>query len=156
MTKEELEESMILYKDLVFRLAYNNTCDLSLCDDIVQETFLALYNCDKKFENNEKLKAWLIRVAINKSRNYMSSWWKKKRNDELCDIPSPDIDRDSAIALRIALKKLKPDYRNVIFLHYFEGYSVKEISEILGITVTSVTTKLHRGRSSLKEYLKED
>lgn len=156
MTKEELEENMILYKDLVFKLAYNNTCDLSVCDDIVQETFLSLYNYGREFENKEKLKAWLIRVAINKSRNYTGSWWKKRRNDELRDIPSPEIDRDSAIALRIALKKLKPDYRNVIFLHYYEGYSVKEISRILGITVTSVTTKLHRGRNSLKEYLKED
>lgn len=156
MTKEELEEKMTLYKDLVYRLAYNNTCDLSVCDDIVQETFLALYNSGRKFENNEKLKAWLIRVAINKSRNYTGSWWKKRRSDELSDIPSPEIDRDNVISLKIALKKLKPDYRNVIFLHYFEGYSVKEISQILGVTVTSVTTKLHRGRNSLKEYLKED
>ena len=63
MTKEELEENMILYKDLVFKLAYNNTCDLSVCDDIVQETFLSLYNYGREFENKEKLKAWLIRVS---------------------------------------------------------------------------------------------
>lgn len=156
MTKEELEEIMRLYKDLVYRLAYNNTCDSSVCDDIVQETFLALYNCNKEFEDNEKLKAWLIRVAINKARNYTGSWWNKKRNDELSDVASPEIDRDSFIALRAALKKLKPDYRNIIFLHYYLGYSVNEISRILGITVTSATTRLHRGRNCLKEYLKED
>lgn len=156
MTNNELEENISEFKNLVYKLAYNNTCDLSVCDDIVQETFLALYNSGKAFEDKEQVKAWLIRVAINKSRNYTRSWWRAKRTDMLDSAEFGEADRDSVISLRNALSKLKADYRNIIFLHYYEGYQVKEISAILGISVTSVTTKLHRARGILKEYLKED
>ena len=156
MSDNELEENIGEFKNLIYKLAYNNTCDLSLCDDIVQETFLALYNSGKTFENKEQLKAWLIRVTINKSRNYTKSWWRAKRTDLPDYAEFKDSDRDSVISLRNALSKLKPDYRNIVFLHYYEGYQVKEISAILGISVTSVTTKLHRARGILKEYLTED
>ncbi|MDE7295254.1 MAG: RNA polymerase sigma factor, partial [Oscillospiraceae bacterium] len=58
--------------------------------------------------------------------------------------------------LKAALESLKPDYRAVILLHYYEGFSVREIASLLGLTVTAVTTRLQRGREALKKFLTEN
>ena len=65
-------------------------------------------------------------------------------------------ERDDAVALEEALKQLKPEYRAVIHLHYYMGYTAAEIGDILHISTTAVTTRLQRGREKLKKYLEEE
>ena len=70
MTDEEFISDVERYKDMLFRLAYSNTGDLSCCDDIVQEVFLKYFRCGRKFPDEESRKFWLIRVTINKCRDH--------------------------------------------------------------------------------------
>ena len=105
---------------------------------------------NKSFESDEHCKAWLIRVAINLSKNLLKSF-RYAHTEELDEaIPMESAD-DCALA--DALSALPPKYRAVIHLHYFEGYSAKEIAKILGLTVTTVTTRLARARERLKALM---
>jgi RNA polymerase sigma-70 factor (ECF subfamily) len=103
------------------------------------------------FVSEEAQKAWLIRVAINESKNLLKSVWFRKRSD--LDESLVAAERNSDTGFFEYVKKLKPKYRTVIYLHYFEGYSTKEIATILKMTQTGVTTQLNRARKQLKEDL---
>ncbi len=153
MTDNELKSDVDKYRPMLFRLAYSCTGDISVCDDIVQEAFLKLYSCNQKFSSEEGKKAWLIRVTVNNCRNYRKAWWNRSRNDLPENSGKEDNPDDEIIALKAALDSLKPAYRQVIFLHYYEGYTAAEIGKLLNLSVTAVTTRLQRGREMLRKYL---
>ena len=153
MTDNELKSDVDKYRPMLFRLAYSCTGDISVCDDIIQEVFLKLYSCNKKFNSEEGKKAWLIRVTVNKCRNYRKAWWYRNRNDLSDNSSKEDNTDDEIIALKSALDSLKPTYRQVVFLHYYEGYTAAEIGKLLNLSVTAVTTRLQRGREMLRKYL---
>lgn len=155
MTDEELLSCVEKYRPMLFRLAYSSTGDLSACDDIIWEVFMKLFSSDKRFDSEDGRKAWLIRLTINKSHNYTRSWWQKNKSELTESSEEKTYLSDDIIALKEALKKLKPSYREVIFLHYYEGYTSSEIGKLLGISVTAVTTRLQRGREMLKNYLSD-
>lgn len=116
---------------------------------------MKLFSSDKRFDSEDGRKAWLIRLTINKSHNYTRSWWQKNKSELTETSEEKTYLSDDIIALKEALKKLKPSYREVIFLHYYEGYTSSEIGKLLGISVTAVTTRLQRGREMLKNYLSD-
>ncbi len=155
MTEEELKADVERYRPMLFRLAYSTTGDLSVCDDIVWEVFMKLYSRKSGFDSEDGKKAWLIRLTVNRSHNHTKSWWQKNKGELPETAQSTDVPKDDVIALREALKELKKSYREVIFLHYFEGYTAAEIGKILKISETAVTTRLHRGREMLKRFLDE-
>lgn len=155
MTNDELKADMEEYRAMLFRLAYSCTGDLSCCDDIVQETFVKLYLRSKPFPSDEGKKAWLIRITINLSKNHVRSGYFRHRTDIPENISVND-ERDGLVDLEEALKQLKPEYRAVIHLHYYMGYTAAEIGDILHISTTAVTTRLQRGREKLKNYLEDE
>ncbi len=119
-------------------------------EDIVQETFVKLFNTDKTFNCDEHCKAWLIRVTVNLSKNLLKSF-RYTRTEELSEaIP---IEGLAESELADALSALPRKYRAVIHLHYFEGYSSKEIADIMGLSVSAVTTRLSRAREKLKSIM---
>lgn len=153
LTEKELSADVEKYRTMLFRLAYSVTGDLSVCDDIVWDVFIKLYSSPPVFNSEEGKKAWLIRLTINKSHNHTKSKWQRSKAELSEAVYGEEKPIDDIIALREALKSLKPNYREVIFLHYYEGYTAAEIGKILGISVTAVTTRLQRGREKLKTYL---
>ena len=155
MTENELKADVEKYRSMLFRLAYSTTGDLSVCDDIVWEVFMKLYTHKGGFDSENGKKAWLIRLTINKSHNHTKSRWHKKRTELSENLRDVETISDDIIALKEAMKALKKGYREVIFLHYFEGYTAAEIGEILKISETAVTTRLQRGRKMLKRFLTE-
>lgn len=155
MTNDELKAYMEEYRAMLFRLAYSCTGDLSCCDDIVQEAFVKLYLRAKPFPSDEGRKAWLIRITINLSKNHVKSGYFRHRT-EIPENICADDERDEVLALEEAMKQLKPEYRAVIHLHYYMGYTAAEIGDILHISTTAVTTRLQRGREKLKKYLEEE
>ncbi len=124
-----------------------NTAD---AEDIMQEVFLSLMQKNPSFENEEHLKAWLIRVAINKSKNHLKSGWFKNNNPIPDELPYLSQEQSDLLSEVLALD-LK--YRLPIHLYYYEGYSIKEISKILGEKEATVGTRLARGRNILKKSL---
>ena len=144
------------YQENLFRAA------LSVCkrpgdaEDAVQEAFLQYLRTDRDFENEEHIKAWLIRTAVNKTRNTVLSFWNRNRitwEEYMNDISIQDSDDRELIDAVMTLPK---QYRIVIHLYYYEDYSVSEIGKILDVSKSIVKNRLFRGRKMLKDILQEE
>lgn len=143
------------YKDTVYRIALNyfgNTYD---AEDMVQEVFVKLYTSNKQFESPEHIRNWLIRVTINMCKNTLRMPWRN-RNVELDDLAeSISFEQQEQSELFISVMSLPEKYRTILYLFYYEEYSVKEISEMLKLKESAVTTRLSRARNQLKLTLTE-
>lgn len=141
----------ILIKQIVFLLG-----DKNVADDIVQETLIKYYFTDKRGIDNPR--AWLIRVAINLSYNYLRSEKNRKRREEVIFPENKDSVEEQIIKIqeaenvRSALKKLAPRDQMLILLK-FTGYSYGEIAKIIGVEQTSVGTLLARAKRRFKGVL---
>ncbi|MCL1823602.1 MAG: RNA polymerase sigma factor [Oscillospiraceae bacterium] len=150
MEREILTDMIEKYRGVVFRAALGYIKNIHDADDIAQNVFVKLMEKNKTFLSEEEKKAWLIRVAINEAKNLLKSAWFKKRADlETLDESLANPAGDN-FKLHDYIKGLKPKYRTVIFLHYYEGYTAKEIAGILKIPQSTVLTQLQRAREQLK------
>ncbi len=156
MNGEELTRYITLYRATVFRVAYNYVKNCEDAEDISQDTFARLFVSRDSFRADENVKAWLIRVAINLSKNLLKSS-RYRLCDELTEnIPAAEVKTNDSV-MESCIRRLPPDYSSVIYLFYYEGYSVKEIAGICRISSAAVRTRLTRGRNRLREMLlKED
>ena len=141
------------YKNDVFRVAFSYTKSISDSEDITQNVFIKLFNNFDDLRNQDYLKKWLIKVTINEAKSILLSSWKKKirlfsANDENLHKTEFKVDETLADVLKLPKKE-----RLIIHLYYYEGYSVKEIAEIIHISEASVKTTLFRARKKLKEEL---
>lgn len=143
------------YKDNIFAIGFNYFKNSIEADDVVQETFLKLARSGKDFENEEHLRNWLIRVAVNECKRVsLSSWIKKKVSLEEYS-GQIDFETQEESQVFTAVMSLPKKYRQVIHLYYYEDCCTAEIADILGISRTAVTTRLLRGREKLKQDLLE-
>ncbi len=145
------------YSQMIIRLCYTyvkNTCD---AEDITQDVLLTLMKREKPFEDNEHEKAWLIRTAINKSKNYLKSGWVTKTvafDDSVNEIDDADnAEKTKNNEVMEAVLSLPEKYRNVIHLFYYNGYSINEIAVILKKKPATIGTLLARGRTMLKKMM---
>ena len=153
---EETVRSVIgRYGDMVMRIAYQNTRDRAESEDIVQEVFLALFLRPLP-KSEEHLKAWLIRVTINKSRNVITSARRKVLPLDERIAPPSSWERPSAAEFLEALFALPFDERNALYLFYYEGYSAKEIGKLLRRSENAVYILLSRARKRLRIIWEEE
>ena len=151
---EEKHRIVEKYFDMIYKLAYAQTKDRIHTDDVVQEVFLRFLKSDKRFESDEHIKAWLIRVTLNCCKDvFLSSWHKKivplsERADE------PTFDKTEISDVYNAVMELPRKYRAVIHLFYYEDMSIEDISKSLNINASTVKSQLSRGRKLLREKLK--
>ena len=150
MDKEQLGIYAEKYSKAVFRAAYSYVRNHADSEDIMQETFLRLYRTDKQFVSDENVKAWLLRGAENISKDYLKSSWFHKRT-ELDE--SMSYESETERSLDEAMRKLKPECRAAVYLHYYMGYSVKETARLMGISESNAKIRLKRGRDALREFL---
>ena len=146
-----------LFKNDVYRLSYSYTKNISDSDDITQNVFVKLYKHNEILKlDNISIKKWLFKVTINECKTLLLSSWKKKI------IPFTEKEENTLYTkindnnVLEKVMQLPKKYRLVIFLYYYENYSIKEISEILNLTVTNVQTIASRARNKLKEIIMED
>lgn len=144
------------YKDNLFCIAFNVCKNTADAEDILQDVFLQYHISQKQFENEEHIKAWLIRVTINKAKNITKSFWRKNAVplEEFMD--TLRFETKEAESLFHEVMKLSDKYRPVIHLFYYEDYTIAEIARILHISESNVKVRLNRARTKLKEALKED
>ncbi len=152
MEEQELTRVVEKFSATVFRAAYCCLKNRQDADDVMQDTFLAFYTGGKRFADDEHIKAWLIRVAVNKSRNILRSG--RRRFSEPLELAGeiPCEDRHSE-GLLPQLMKLEQKYRLVLYLFYFEDMSVKDIAAGTGEKPTTITTRLSRARKLLRDIL---
>ncbi len=150
-----VQELMNMYKNNVYAVAFNICKNASDAEDVVQDTFLQYYMTHKSFDNEQHIRAWLLRVAINKAKNIQSSFWH--RNGMPLDdyIETFSFETPETKELFEEVMKLPKKYRVVVHLFYYEDYSIKEIAKILRTTESNIKVRLSRGRAKLKDALKE-
>lgn len=160
---DSVEAVVNLYSKMIYRLAYAKTANFHDAEDILQEVFLKYAQMGKKglvFDSEEHRKAWLIKVTVNYSVNFLrSSWHRRRRADELNEKSEWQKDgcplSDTAISVINAVNSLPEKYRIVVYLFYYENMTTAGISGVLDIGENAVRTRLHRARERLKCVLKE-
>lgn len=149
----QVERLLNEYGNSILRIGYSYLKNMSDSEDVLQETLIQFIKTMPIFETTSHEKAWLLRVAINMSKNKIQ--YNKIRNtDELSDNLIADEKEDLAFVWE-AVKGLPVRYREVMHLFYHEGYSTSQIADMLSKNETTVRSLLHRGRNKLKEVLKE-
>lgn len=137
------------YTDTVYRVALHNTVNFSDAEDVTQEVFIKLLETNKAFRDSEHLKAWLIRVTVNLCRDKMKRMSRETLVEDVVYKNSGEGETD----ILKAVKSLPENYRNTIYLHYYEGYTAKEIGRILDAKENTVLSWLSRGREALRKEL---
>lgn len=140
------------YSDTVYRAAMHNCSRAADAEDVVQDVYEKLLRYPGNFESEEHLKAWLLRVTINRCHDLTrASYQKDTELDET--IPAPAQADGSVLD---AVRALPDNYRDAIYLHYYEGYTSAEIGRLLGAPANTVLSWLRRGRGLLHTMLKEE
>ena len=144
------------YEQVVRKYAQNvsSACMMRLqnwadAEDCFQNTFLKLYQKSPDFKNENHLKAWLLRVAINECKNCIRDNRRHLPLDSALNLLAPSSEDDADLSW--ALLKLEGDYREVVYLYYVERMKVREIAEILGKNQNTAKTLLSRGREKLRK-----
>ena len=151
----EAERLVDTYADLILRLSYTYLNHTQDAQDICQTVFLKLLEKAPAFQSPEHEKAWIIRTTANACKDLLKSHWRKTSVplEAAASVPAPQAEEGSLLA---AVNQLPPQYRAVIYLYYYEGYSAKEIARLLGSNPATVSTRLRRGRALLKALLEQE
>lgn len=149
---EDFEGFVKKYENKLYHTALVIMGNASEAEDVVQETFLRAYTKAPEFETENHEIAWLIRVTVNLCKSRLRSLWRKRTEPLLDSYPAAEPEQQELMTLILALP---PKYRTVIHLFYYEGYSIREISELTGQKESTVKSLLVRARQKLKIALKE-
>ena len=141
------------YGDTILRYAYSYLHNQSDTEEVLQDTLIQFLKTRPVFESDEHEKAWLLRVAGNLCKNRLK-YNRLRQTDELREELIAE-QREDLSFIWDAVQALPVQYREVIHLFYREGYSTREISQILGRKEATIRSDLSRGRGKLKELLKE-
>lgn len=139
------------YSNTILKISYTYLKSTQLSEDILQEVILKIIKKKIKIEDKAKEKYWIIRVTINMCKDYLKSSWYRKNvelDENLLYLPKEQNE------LLTEVLKLPPKYKTVIYLYYYEEYSIKEISKILKSNESTIGTRLSRGKAILEKKLK--
>ena len=140
------------YSDSVYRAAVHHCTNPIDAEDVVQDVYEKLLRRKGSFSSEEHLKAWLLRVAINRCHDLSRAASQKDVPLEET-MPAPPAADHSVLD---AVRALPEQSRNAIYLHYLEGYTAAEIGRLLGAPTNTVLSWLHRGRALLHTMLQEE
>ena len=160
ITSEELKEIMLQYTEPLIRVAYGYVRDLHSAEDIVQDVFIKFYHL-QNYEERGELKAYLTRMTVNKSKDYLKSWaYKKVLLQQKLVYPASKTNKDSFVhqdektMIGNAILELPLKHREILIYFYFNEMTIPEVAKLLSIPESTVKTRLGRGRELLKNQLK--
>lgn len=149
--RAEAERLVQTYSDLILRLSYTYLKSTHDAEDICQNVFLKLLTGEVKFDSSAHEKAWIIRTTANACKDELRAFRRRSADlDTVAETPAPDAPDGSVLAAVMALPQ---KYREAIYLHYYEGYTVREIAVMLSRSEAAVTSQLSRGREKLRGEL---
>lgn len=151
---EELYEK---YATDVLRVSYFYLGDHQKAEDVCQDVFVRLMTNAPQLEAGRE-KAWLLKVALNRCRDLWRGAWIKRvvlGSPVFEMIPAPDNSerKDDEEAMMTAIHELPAPFREVILLHYYQGYAINEIAEMMGLPEGTISSRLSRGRKKLEAIL---
>lgn len=149
----EASRAIDRYADLVRRVCMIHLKNHADTEDIFQTVFLKYVTGTTEFESEEHEKAWFIRVTINACKDLLRSFFRSRivSLDDLLEQPDQVLE-DHREVLEAVLA-LPDKYRDVVYLHYYEGYTAPEIGTILHKNPNTVYTLLTRARDELRKML---
>ncbi|RIW29053.1 sigma-70 family RNA polymerase sigma factor [Bacillus salacetis] len=161
-----LDEIMRVYGQDILQLVFSYVHNKAVAEDLTQEIFVKCYKSLHTYNRKAKLKTWLWRIAINHSKDHLKSWYNNKVIIAETDLSQPGrqdksveesvIQREEDTELANAVLNLPVQYREVIYLHYFEEMQIKDIAKATEQKPNTVKTRLRRAKSILKEQLGGD
>ena len=172
---EAFDRLVTRYSQDIYAVLLRLTEDPEEAGDLTQETFVSALKSIKGFRGDAELRSWLIRIAINNSRNRFR-WWKRRRRDRTISLDATIGDSQTTVgemiesgvknpedvairlererSLRQAMTEIQDIYREAIVLCDIEGYSYEEIGQMLEINIGTVKSRIARGREELRRKLK--
>ena len=154
--RQPVQELAASYQGSLFAAAFNICKNAQDAEDVVQDTFVQYYTTKKEFESEQHIRAWLMRVAVNKAKNINRTFWRRNKISIEDYMETLVFETPAAETLFETVMQLPDKYRIVIHLYYYEEYAVREIAQILKLSESNVKIRLSRGRAMLKETLKEE
>lgn len=155
-SEKDVLQAIDEYADTVYRLCFLYLKNKADTEDIFQTVFMKYAISQRQFETKEHEKAWIIRVTINECKDLLKKFFYRK-TVSLDDIAEKSYcSQDDHHEILEAVLQLPEKYRNVIYLHYYEGYTAPQISKIMKKNVNTVYTLLTRAKKLLKEKLGGD
>lgn len=155
MNEDQYIQIVRTYLDRLFRLALSHTGNRADAEDAVQNTFIKLSRYKEPFESEEHIRNWLFKVCVRECRSIWRTFWKQNvdffEDEEICHPANPE---SKDLLYKIML--LNKNYRTILVLFYYEGFSTQEIADLLGISLTNATSRLSRARQKLKKILEDD
>ena len=145
------------YQGPVLRMCFLTLRDRTLAEDAAQETFLKVYRTMDTFRGECSEKTWIMKIAVRTCYDMNRSGWFRFMNrrvtpemlpEQAAEESDPRDDELTAAVLRLPLK-----LREAVLLHHYQGLNVNETAEALGISHSSASGRLKRGREKLKELL---
>lgn len=159
--RSQFNELYSQYERRVFAYCLYVTGDRDQTNDVFQEVFIKVYRSLHTVRDQDKLSNWLFRIARNECLNVMKTEQRSKirhlsLNDaeHLVPVDEKDTMYDDEIEhLERGLKQLSKEYREALILAEFEGFSMKEIADLTGTTVSNVKVRIHRAKQKLHSLL---
>ena len=156
----DIEEVMREHTKHLLRLAYFYTKNDQSAEDIVQDVFIKFYHSN--YTEDGKLRAYLSRMTINKSKDYLKSWhYKKMQLHEFWE-QKGNVKKDALVVnderakIGEAILSLKLLYREPLILYYYEELTLIEIANVLKLPINTVKTRLKRAKEQLKPMLEDE
>ena len=150
MNAETFEYVVHDYAPALLRTAFLYLKSTSEAEDVVQEVFIRYWQKNPRFLSDAARRAWLYKTTVNLCKDHLKSFWCTKRAELKEDISYLPQEEHEILD---CLMKLDEKYRIPLHLHYYDGYSIKEIAQILHIRTSTVGSRLHRGKEKLKQML---
>lgn len=155
-TQKEILDSYEKYYEMVWRVCLMQFGNSHDAYDATQETFIRLMNCSKSFRSEEHEKAWLIRVAINYCKDVMKSSHRKREVAlETDQPPESGMVPDVYASVYEAMMELPKEYRVILYLHFYEGYTLKEIAGMMKMNSSTLRSRFAKAKELMREYIKE-
>ena len=162
MNVTEYNSCVDKYLKMVYRISFHYFGNREDAEDVSQDVFLKLYSHNTKFESEEELMAWIISVKTNTCHSYFRNPFRKRKTEidenEIENIVGSSSSEQEIINRKVvmdAVMSLPERYRIVVYLYYYEEYSICQISNTLNIKETTIQTRLSRAREKLKSVLKD-
>lgn len=153
------------YKDGLTFFLCEFVGDLSLAEELMEDTFVRLYVKKPHFSGKSSFKTWLYAIGRNVAREYLRKEKRRKTvsiddhpelTDPLWDPERSYFKNENRLRLYAALQKLKPEYRQVLWLHYFEELREKEIAQVMKKSSNNIGVLLHRAKKALKDECEKE
>ena len=152
----DLEAFYLRHFKAIYRVCYAFMKNAQDAEDCTEDAFVKAMTSDVTFEKERRERSWLTTTAMNLCKDRLKHWWRQKVTDLDEETEQTAAEPDEKMEVVDAVMALSVKYKEVVWLHYYEGYPMRAISAITGASEAAIAKRLSRARAQLRETLKGD